>query len=230
MIATQDDLHALSSSFSKLLKRGFGKGPETCFAVFKGNKLYVYIRNFMTPAEDILLADQQNNLTIEFRTAVIKSLSKELLQESSRLLGIQFQSFYQDWNYDTNSGLLLLVSPDLKQEIKLEEKVVDGVYKLIRTIGASYHKMPTVLRTVPSPSNFFAVESKEVLLPLESLIYERGQTDLLFTHARKIKKGYWQHKSLFEEVFNRSIEDIFILWDYVGNKKYIIFSFGKLNT
>jgi uncharacterized protein YbcI len=66
-------------------------------------------------------------------------------------------------------------------------------------------------------------------LPLESLIYERGQTDLLFTRARKIKKGYWEHKGLFEEVFNRPIEDIFILWDYVGNKKYIIFSFGRMN-
>jgi uncharacterized protein YbcI len=229
MIATQDDLHALSSSFSKLLKRGFGKGPETCFAVFKGNKLYVNIRNFMTPAEEILLADHRDNLTIEFRTSVIRSLSIDLLQESSRLLGIQFQSFYQDWNYDTNSGLLLLVSNDFKQEVKLEDKVGDGVYKLIRSIGSSYHKIPTVLRTVPSPSNFFAVESKGVLLPLESLIYERGQTDLLFTHARKIKKGYWKHKGLFEEVFNRSIEDIFILWDYIGNKKYIIFSFGRMN-
>ena len=229
MIATQDDLHALSSSFSKLLKRGFGKGPETCFAVFKGKKLYVYIRNFMTPAEEILLANHQENLTVEFRTTVISSLSKELLQESSKLLGVQFQSFYQDWNYDTNSGLLLLVSTDFKQEIKLEEKVAEGVSKLIRTIGSSYHKMPTVLRTVPSPSNFFAVESKEVLLPLESLIYERGQTDLLYTHARKIKRGYWENKGLFEGEFNRSIEDIFILWDYIGNKKYIVFSFGRMS-
>lgn len=229
MIATQDDLHALSSSLSKLLKKGFGKGPETCFTVFKGNKLYVYVRNFMTPAEEILLAAHQENLTIEFRTSVIRSLSEVLLQESSRLLGVQFQSFYQDWNFDTNSGLLLLISNDLKQEIVKEDKVGDGLFKLIRTIGSSYHKIPKVLRIVPSPSNFFAIESKEVLLPLESLIYERGHTDLLLTHARKIKKGYWNHKDLFEEVFNRSIEDIFILWDYVGNKKYIIFSFGRMN-
>lgn len=229
MLATQDDLHALSSSFSKLLKRGFGKGPETCFTVFKGNKLYVYIRNFMTPAEEILFNDHQNNLITEFRTSVIQSLSEELLQESSRLLGVPFQSIYQDWNYDTNSGMLLLVSNSVNLDIKTDDKGSDGVYKVIRTIGTHFHKLPVTLRTVPSPTNSYAVESNGVLLPLENFIYERGQMELLLTQARNIKEGYWTHKGLFEEALNRSIEDIFIMWDYVENKNYLIFIFGRIN-
>ncbi len=229
MLATQDDLHALSSSFSKLLKRGFGKGPETCYAVLKGNKLYVYLRSFMTPAEEVLYGNHQNNLITEFRTSVIQSLSKELLQESSRLLGVQFESFYQDWNYDTNSGMLLLVSTNVKVDIKTEEMVSDGVYKVIRTVGARFHKLPVTLRTVPSPTNCYVVESKGILLPLEKLIYERGQTDLLLTQARNIKKGYWTHKSVFEEILNRSVEDIFMMWDYGENKHYLIIIFGRIN-
>ncbi|MGI8387271.1 Na-translocating system protein MpsC family protein [Robertmurraya sp. P23] len=229
MLATQDDLHALSSSFSKLLKRGFGKGPETCFTVFKGNKLYVYIRNFMTPAEEILYNDHQNNLITEFRTSVIRSLSDELLQESSRLLGMPFHSFYQDWNYDTNSGMLLLVSNSVNLDLKTEEKGSDGVNKVIRKIGTQFHKIPVTLRTVPSPTNSYAVESKGVLLPLENFIYERGQMELLLTQARNVKKGYMTHKNIIEEALNRSIEDIFMMWDYVENKNYLIFIFGRIN-
>jgi len=229
MLATQDDLHALSSSYSKLLKRGFGKGPETCFTVFKGNKLYVYIRNFMTPAEEILYKNQQNNLITEFRTSVIRSLSDELLQESSRLLGVPFHSWYQDWNYDTNSGMLLFVSNSVSFDLKTEDKGSDGVYSAIRAIGTQFHKMPVTLRTVPSPTNSYAVESKGVLLPLENFIYERGQMELLLTQANNVKKGYMTHKNMIEEALNRSIEDIFIMWDYVDDKNYLIIIFGRIN-
>ncbi len=229
MLATQDDLHTLSSSYSKLLKKGFGKGPETCFTVFKGNKLYVYIRNFMTPAEEILYNDQQNNLITEFRTSVIRSISDELLQESSRLLGVPFHSFYQDWNYDTNSGMLLFVSNSVSFDLKTEDKGNEGVYNVIRTIGTQFHKIPVTLRTIPSPTNSYAVESKGVLLPLENFIYESGPMELLLTQARNVKEGYFTHKNMIEETLNRSIEDIFIMWDYVDDKNYIIFIFGRIN-
>lgn len=229
MLATQDDLHTLSSTYSKLLKRGFGKGPETCFTVFKGNKLYVYIRSFMTPAEEILYYNDQNNLITEFRTSVIQSLSEELIQESSKLLGVPFHSFYQDWNYDTNTGMLLLVSNSDHLDLKTEEKGSEGVTKVIRTIGTQFHKLPVTLRTVPSPTNSYAVEAKGVLLPLENFIFERGQMDLLFTQARNVKKGYMTQKSFFEETLHRSIEDLFIMWDYVENKNYFIFIFGRIN-
>lgn len=229
MLTTQDDLHALSSSFSKLLKRGFGKGPETCYAVLKENKLYVYIRSFMTPAEEILYGNHQKNLIEKFRNSVIRTLSEEFLKESSRLLGVQFECFYQDWNYDTNSGMLLFVSSSVKIDTKTEEMVSDGINKVIRTVGARFHKLPVSLRTLPSPTNTYAITLKGVLLPIENLIYERGETDLLLTQARNIKKGYWLHKGVLEDALNRSIEDIFIMWDYVENKNYIIFIFGRIN-
>lgn len=52
------------------------------------------------------------------------------------------------------------------------------------------------------------------MLPLDYLLSEQGNIDLLFTHAREIKKGYFQHRELFEDMFNRTIEDLFIMWDY----------------
>ncbi|MFC6601285.1 Na-translocating system protein MpsC family protein [Ectobacillus funiculus] len=85
MVATQEDLLSVSSSFSRIIKRGIGKGPEACYTVLKANRLYVYIRNFMTPAEEILTDKKEYNLVMKYRSSVIAALSDELLQEASQL-------------------------------------------------------------------------------------------------------------------------------------------------
>jgi len=226
MVATQEDLQSLSSSFSKVIKRGFGKGPESCFAVLKANRLYVYIRNFMTPAEEILKEKREYNLVTKFRSSVIAALSKELLQEASQTLGISFESFYQDWNHNTNSGILLLVNNN-NPEVKIDDNFDRKLSQLIRMVGSQLHKIPSELKVVKYTQNICAIELKGIMLPLEFLLVETGQSDLLLRHERDIKKGYYQHKQLFEDLFNRSIEDLFMMWDHQNSRSYLIFSFLK---
>src|SRR4051812_32934045 len=201
MVATQEDLLSLSSSFSKIIKRGFGKGPETCYTVLKANRLYVYIRNYMTPAEEILSEKQEYNLVTKFRSSVITALSKELVQEASQLLGISFESFYQDWNYNTNSGILLLVNNSNNPDMKIDDRLESKLFHLIRMVGSQLHKVPSKLKVVKYTQNICAIELKGVMLPLEYLLLENGDSDLLLTYGREIKKGYYQHKLLFEDLF-----------------------------
>ncbi|PLS05822.1 Na-translocating system protein MpsC family protein [Neobacillus cucumis] len=227
MVATKEDLLSLSSSFSKIIKRGFGKGPETCYTVFRANRLYVYIRNFMTPAEEILAEKQELNLLMNFRWSVITALSQELVQESSLVLGITFDSFYQDWNYNSNSGILLLVNNSFNPDVKVDESFERKLFQLVQMVGSELHKIPSELKVVKYTQNICAIESKGVMLPLDYLMVEQGNSDLLFTYAREIKKGFYQKRELFEELYNRSIEDIFMMWDSKNNKSYLIFSFNK---
>jgi|SRR4051794_37082471 uncharacterized protein YbcI len=230
MVATKEDLLSLSSSFSKIIKRGFGKGPETCYTVLRANRLYVYIRNFMTPAEEILAEKQEYNLLMNFRSSVITALSQDLMKEASLILGISFDSFYQDWNYNLNSGILLLVNNSFNPDVKVEESFERKLFQLVRMVGSQLHKIPSELKVVKYTQNICAIESKGVMLPLDYLMVKQGNSDLLFTYAREIKKGYYQHRELFEELFNRSIEDLFMMWDFKNNKSYLIFSFNKVYT
>jgi uncharacterized protein YbcI len=230
MVATKEDLLSLSSSFSKIIKRGFGKGPETCYTVLRANRLYVYIRNFMTPAEEILAEKQEYNLLMNFRSSVITALSRDLVKEASLILGISFDSFYQDWNYKLNSGILLLVNNSFNPDVKVEESFERKLFQLVRMVGSQLHKIPSGLKVVKNTQNICAIESKGVMLPLDYLMVKQGNSDLLFTYAREIKEGYYQHRELFEELFNRSIEDLFMMWDFKNNKSYLIFSFNKVYT
>ncbi|WP_342047752.1 Na-translocating system protein MpsC family protein [Bacillus sp. OTU530] len=230
MVATQEDLLSVSSSFSRIIKRGIGKGPEACYTVLKANRLYVYIRNFMTPAEEILTNKKEYNLVMRYRSSVIAALSDELLQEASQLLGIPFESFYQDWNYNTNSGILLLVNNDFNPDVKIDESFERKLFPLVRMVGSQLHKIPSELKVVKYTQNICVIESKGIMLPLEHLLLEQGNIDLLLTHAAEIKKGYVRQRELFEEAFNGLIEDLFMMWDYKQNKSYLIFSFNKVYT
>jgi uncharacterized protein YbcI len=225
--ATQEDLLYLSSTFSRMHKRKFGKGPETCYVFSKGARLYIYIRNFITPAEEVLIDTNKIDLATTFRLNVIQAVNEEFVPEVSKLFGMNFDCFYYDWNYDTNTGVLLFENESSKNEAKLDVLFENDLYNLIVHVSSRLHKTPDSLKIVKFTQNICAVEAEGVLVEFEKVLYEKDMVDLLLHHSRDIKRGYMKHKQLFEEVFNRVIEDIFILCDYENNRKYLIFNFNK---
>jgi uncharacterized protein YbcI len=227
MVETQEDLLSLSSSVSKIIKRGFGRGPETCYSTIKGNRLYISLRNFMSPAEEILADRKEYSIVTRFRSTVITALSEELLQEASNTVGVPFETLYQDWNYVTNSGILLLVNNNPLPELTFDNQLERRLLQLIRMVGSQIHKVPRETKLIKFTQNTCAIEFNGVLSSLECLLIEKGNSDLLLDHSCQIKLAYYQHKELFEDLFNRVIEDLFMMWDPENNKSYLIFCFNK---
>jgi uncharacterized protein YbcI len=188
------------------------------------------MRNFITPAEEVLIKQNKVELAMNFRSAIIDAVTEEYLPEVSKVLGISFDSFFHDWNYDRNTGILLLDNPLSDHEENIEKSFENNLFTLIESVGSSYYKKPASLKVVKFTQNICAIESKEVLLPLERIVYEKGNLELLLHQAWEIKKGYWRNKELFEGLFNRLIEDMFIMWDYKENRNYLVFIFNKLYT
>lgn len=137
---TQENLLYLSSTFSKLLKRRFGKGPETCYVILKGNRIYVYMRNFITPAEESLINNDEVDLAAKFRSTVINIIIKEFILEVSKVLGSSFDHFLHDWNYEKNTGILLLENTRSNHEAKIDIIIKNTLFKLIEDVGSHYHK------------------------------------------------------------------------------------------
>lgn len=188
------------------------------------------MRNFITPAEEVLIKQDKLELAVNFRSAIINAVTEEYLPEVSKVLGISFDYFFHDWNYDRNTGILLLDHSQLDHEENIDNSFERNLFSLIENVGSNYYKKPASLKIVKLTQNICAIESKEVLLPLERLVYEKGNAELLIHQAWEIKKGYWRNKVLFEGLFNRLIEDMFIMWDYKNNRNYLVFIFNKLYT
>ncbi|KAA0544927.1 DUF2294 family protein [Bacillus sp. BGMRC 2118] len=229
MLGIQEELIALSSSISKTLKRAFGKGPETCYTVKKGNRIYVFVRNFMTPAEEILVNNQETVLVSRFRSAVISSISKDVFEKVSKGLNVTISSLSHDWNYHTNTGLMIM---EVDHTVDFEDYTVVGFRKellqLFQSIGSEMHKVPYDLKIVKYSQNICSIELNSLMFPLVFLLFKNGNVDLLISHSQEIKNEYMKQSKLFEEVFNRSIEDLFITWDFHHNKSYFVFTFERI--
>ncbi len=225
--ATQDDLLYLSSKFSRTLKSRFGKGPETCYVVYKENRLFIYISNFMTSAEEVLVKNDQMNLANKFRSAVIDVICKEFIPEASRVVGMTFQTFYHDWNYDTNKGIIIMETGD-SRPIGVNDHLFSEreLFKLMKQVTAKVHKIPDHYKIVKWNQNVCIVECRGVLLSIEQQLYQQGLTDLLLEHTRQMKGYFLLRKEQFEDVFKKDIEDLFITWDYQKDKNFIVFNFS----
>ncbi|WP_462413018.1 Na-translocating system protein MpsC family protein [Neobacillus sp. Marseille-QA0830] len=213
--------------FSKLVKRRFGKGPETCYVSFKGMRLYVYMRSFITPAEEVLLENNELYLAQNFRSTVINAVIKEFFPVVSEVLGVSFDSFLHDWNYDTNTGMVLLENGAFDEEKKINMPFENALFNLVEKVGSLYHKSPSNQKIVKFTQNICAIEANGVLSQLEELVYKKGNLDLLMYQSKEIKRGYLMHKTLFGDLFPRQIEDLFILWDYEHDRNYLVFVFNR---
>lgn len=223
---TQLDLLSLSSTFSKAFKRRFGKGPGSCQALLNKGRLYISIRNFITPAEEVLIASNEYNLAIKFRAVVMETVIKEFIENASPVLKGDFKNAYHDWNYQTNTGFVLLERSDIDEE-EISGSTGNYLLEVIESISLQLHKKPEKIRIILSLHHLCAIKVTGVQTPMETLLYKNGSTALLQRHLEEIKAGYLEHKRELENIFYNSIEDIFLMGDYERNKYMIIFIFRK---
>ncbi|SEM93440.1 Uncharacterized protein YbcI [Mesobacillus persicus] len=221
---TQDDLLYLSSRFSKTLKSRFGKGPETCYVVSQDNRLFIYIGNFMTPAEEVLVANNQVNMANNFRASVINVICKEFINEASKTLGLKFHSCFHDWNYDTNKGIFIIESNDIQSTDHKEVYFEKGLFEVMGRIISKVHKTPERFEILKWNQSVCVVECREVLLSMDRYLFRQGYSDILLEHSREMKTFLKSQKDQLKLVFNREVEDLFIIWDYEKDRSIIVFS------
>jgi uncharacterized protein YbcI len=220
----QEDLLQLSSTLSKLLKRRFGKGPETCFVNFHSNRLIVFVRNYITPSEEVLIKSDKMSLAYNFRSAVMGTVFKEFAQEASSILNVTFDSFYGDWDYDTNTGILLLGNENNDNwsnkatELHINRRLFEQIVK----VGSEVHKAPNRLELIRVNQSIYVVECNGIMLQIEKVLFEKGHFDILQERSREIKKSYVQHKEVFSQIVGRRIDGFYMIWDYKTDRCYVI--------
>lgn len=224
----QENIPLLTSVLSKLMKQRFGKGPENCFISLRSGRLSVYVRNFMTPAEEVLLGFDKINLIYQFRYTVMEKVYQEFAQEARSLMDLELDSFCSDWDYDTNTGIMLLENRKSGENAsgaeEIEPHVRERLFERIIQICSEVHKVPQKLSLVKLDANLFVVTCTDVMLHVENILYRRGCWDLLYERSGEIKKSFLSRKDSFRDIFGRIVESIFMAWDYPGERSYIFFN------
>ncbi|PGT82268.1 MULTISPECIES: Na-translocating system protein MpsC family protein [Bacillaceae] len=221
----QEDLLLLSSTLSKLLKQRFGKGPETCYVTLHSNRLVIFIKKYITPAEAVLLKNNNVSLLQKFRSAVMEEVFTEFGKEAHDCLGISFDSYYDDWNFKRNTGIMILENSGSKEwlETTVPPTIRENLFNGIISVSEEIYKVPSRVEIIRMNQNMYAVECREPLIQIEKVLYRKGHIELLQERSNDIKNSFIKQKEVFESIFTTVVEDIFMIWDYKNDRSYIFF-------
>jgi len=173
--------------------------------------------------EDILLQEGQSRYVDNVRQVIINHLLDEIKGVVKVTLGAEVGNYYHDWNFSNNSGILIFV---LDEEVGQDYNTDMDIKSLEAEIGRVsllVEKIPDKITTYPIAPSIYLVERIGILVQIEKALIAKGfQKELKFTKD-ELEKTYFHRDGRFEEIFNQSVKDIFIDWNFKEDKSLMAF-------
>jgi uncharacterized protein YbcI len=213
----------ISSYISKLLRKKFGRGPRSCQTSVSQNYLVTYIGGFLSPMEDILLQHGQNKYVDYARNVIITHMLDEIKGVIQLTFDVDVEEYYHDWNFPNNSGILMFVlDSEVGQRIKPDIDL-QRLESEVGRISLLVEKVPDKIHTWPISSSIFLIERSGILIQIEKALIDKGfENELRFTKD-ELEKSYFHRYGRFEDIFHKSVRDIFIDWNFKEDKSLMAF-------
>jgi uncharacterized protein YbcI len=221
-----EKLMNISSLTSKMLRKNFGRGPDSCFAFSNGPFLVLYIRGFLSPMESVLLESGNSDNIDMSRTIVME----KILLQLKGILEIEFEtdvkSAYHDWNYNQNTGMIT---------VEFESNVTgvvatSGETPILKNLMNEVDRISNIVQKKPEKTEAFAITPKVylvkregILVEIEKLLIEKGYEQTLLVTKDELEKSFLHHNGHFEEIFSRPVADILVDWDLHNDDSIICF-------
>jgi len=221
----QEILNSISSFTSKILRKNFGRGPQLCQSTLSDRYLVVYIRGFISPMEEVLIQQGYRNQVEKARIVIINYAIEELKGVVEISLNQDVVDHYHDWNLPNNTGIMMFVldervgrecMPEDHVNLKLLESEVARISLLVE-------KVPDQIKLYPLSKSLYVIERKGILVPIEKSLIQKGFADELKMTKDELEKSHFHRNGKFEEVFQTSVKDIFIDWNFKEDKSYMVF-------
>ncbi|XQY92318.1 Na-translocating system protein MpsC family protein [Metabacillus sp. HB246100] len=220
----QDQLNWIGSFTSKLLRKNFGKGPQSCQATASEKHLVIYIRGFISPMEEVLIHQGQRNQVERARTVIINHVIEELTGALRARYERDVTETFDDWNFPNNSGMIMF---------KLDEIIMEGSVTVpasftrleqeVARISQLVQKVPDQIHIYQLSSTIYLVERIGILIPIEKALVRKGFLEELKLTKDELEKEYFHRYGKFDELLNAKVKDIFIDWDFKEDKSYMSF-------
>lgn len=220
----QEKLKSISSYTSKLLRNKFGRGPESCFAATADQFLVLSIRGFISPMEEVLLKENQHIQVDYARDVVIKSILAELKGVFQVTLDTEVKSFFHDWNFPNNTGVIIAVLESTLNPMEKSEMVDFSLLDSeVARISYLVEKTPEKTFSFQISPKIFIVKREGILVPIEKALIEEGFHKELHFTKDDLEKSYLHRYGKFDQVFQGAVTDIFVDWDFKEDNSLICF-------
>jgi uncharacterized protein YbcI len=216
----------LASYIGKLLRDNFGKGPEAIYVSISHMFITVYLRNFISPMERVLLGQKQEETVQQTRDVLMQTLIPEMKAYIKIVTGLDIREFYYDWGLHNQSGLFVGVSSDTSDSDSplLEEyEEREGVHQEIINISEQAQKEPAEVLSYKLNPRTLIVIRNGILVAIEKELIRLGHEEVLRLAKRNLEKRLFHNNNHFESVLNTKVIDIFIDWDFKLDKSVAVF-------
>ncbi|MGO4111131.1 Na-translocating system protein MpsC family protein [Paenibacillus sp. YAF4_2] len=216
----------IASYVGRLLRESFGKGPQSIFVSINRPFVVLYLRNFLSPTEKILL-DQGQIYTIQStRDLLMKSLIPEIKAYLLVLAGMNIQEFYYDWGLHNQSGVMVGIEASEEYGQLHMESVYTGKEQLeleVNTISQQVEKWPGELYSCLINERTLLVIRLGILISIEKELIRIGHEESLRLAKRNLEKSHLHNNGRFQEFLNAKVIDLFVDWDFHLDKSVIVF-------
>ncbi|WP_284643590.1 Na-translocating system protein MpsC family protein [Paenibacillus silviterrae] len=224
--SAQQAQQLIASYTGKLLRETFGKGPESVYVSLGQTYFTIYLRNFLSPSERVLLDQDHDRIIHQMRDRLMDNIIPEISTYMSIVTGVKPREFYYDWNLNNRSGMIMgMTSEPFPDTSALCEHYEgrEGLEVEIVKISQQAQKAPEEVYSCEINPRTLIVLRNGILVRIEKEFIRLGHGDMLRTVKRQLEKSYMHNNSAFESLLQKSVIDSFVDWNYQLDKSMMVF-------
>jgi len=214
----------LASYIGRTLRENFGKGPEAVFVSFNYSILTIYLRNFISPSESVLLRQGQEAIVQTTRDMLMQTLIPEFKAYIKILTGMDVKEFYYDWGLHNKSGVFVCIGASPAEADSPKEHIYKGMENLhaeIKRMSIHAQKEPEMIFSYLLNPRTLVVIRTGILVAIERELIRLGSSETLRLAKRNLEKRLLHNSNNFEAILQTKVNDIFVDWDFNLDKSAI---------
>ncbi|MEH7157687.1 Na-translocating system protein MpsC family protein [Neobacillus drentensis] len=217
----------LAGFIGRTLRENFGKGPESVFVSFNHTIMTVYLRNFISPSESVLLGQQHETMVQTTRDLLMQTLIPEFKAYIKILTHMEVNEFYYDWGLHNKSGLFVCIGiTPTESEAPIDKKYSypgqENLHREINKISLLAEKTPEEVHSYLLNERTLVVIREGILVPIEKELIRLGNFEALRLAKRNLEKRLLHSSGNFESILNTKVSDIFVDWDFYRDRSIIV--------
>lgn len=222
-----DEIHLqneIASHIGKMLRDAFGKGPQAVYASFRPPYNVIYLRNFITPIEKILLAQGQITSIQMTRDLVMKWLIPQIKAFLLSRTGMDIVEFYYDWELLNHSGVFVWRQSNDPELLSWAQGSYDGKDELhyeLGNIGEQIQKRPDQIYSCMINKRTLLIIRCGILIEISIELLRIGSEASLRQAVSHLEKKNLRNNK-FQTILNTNIDDVFIDWDFKMDRSIIV--------
>jgi uncharacterized protein YbcI len=217
----------LAGYIGRTLRENFGKGPESVFVSYNHSVMTIYLRNFISPSESVLLGQQQEMMIQTTRDLLMQSLIPEFKAYIKILTGMEIKEFYYDWGLHNKSGIFVCIGRSSTESENENDKTYmfhgkEPLHQEINRISLQAEKTPEEVHSYLLNERTLVVIRNGILVPIEKELIRLGNFESLRLAKRNLEKRLLHNNGNFEAILQTKVNDIFVDWDFPRDKSVIV--------